>query len=250
VPIVIKSAEDIEKMRAAGRVVAQVHAMLAVKIRPGVTTGELDRAAHAMIVEAGGTPSFLNYHGYPRSICTSVGREVVHGIPGDRVLEEGEIVSVDVGVYMNGFHGDAANTYPVGQVDREIVALINAAREAFWAGFAVARPGKRVGDVSAAVQTAIEERGYGVVRGYGGHGVGRSMHEDPSVPNYGEPSTGARLQPGMTFALEPMLTLGDPEVVELDDGWTVVTRDGKPSAHFEHTLLITENEPEILTCLS
>lgn len=248
-PIVIKSDEDIEKMRASGRVVAEVHVILAEMIRPGITTGELDQAARELIDRAGGTPSFLNYNGYPRSICTSVGSEVVHGIPGERVLQEGEIVSVDVGVYLNGFHGDAADTYAVGQIDEELVALIEAARRSFDAGLAKARPGFRVGDVSAAVQDAIESAGYGVVRGYGGHGVGRSMHEDPSVPNYGEAGAGARLQPGMTFALEPMLSLGDSEVVELDDGWTVVTRDGKPAAHYEHTILITEGEPEILTCL-
>jgi methionyl aminopeptidase len=249
-PIVIKSSEDIQKMRAAGRVVAEAHALLADMVRPGITTGELDRAAHELIARAGGTPSFLNYHGYPRSICTSVGAEVVHGIPGERVLQEGEIVSIDVGVYLNGFHGDAADTYAVGHAGDELLALIGAARRSFAAGLMQARKGRRVGDVSAAVQSVIDEAGYGVVRGFGGHGVGRSMHEDPSVPNYGEPCTGARLQPGMTFAIEPMLALGDPEVVELEDGWTVVTRDGKPAAHFEHTVLITEGDPEILTCLT
>ncbi len=236
-------------MRVSGRVVAQVHALMGAMIKPGVTTGELDAAARELIEETGGTPSFLNYQGFPGSICASVGPEVVHGIPGDRVLVEGEIISVDVGAFVNGFHGDAAVTYAVGSIEPAMEKLIEASRRAFEAGYALARPGNRVGDVSAAIQESIESAGFGVALHYGGHGIGRRMHEDPSVPNYGEPGTGARLQPGMTLAIEPMLTAGSPETVELDDGWTVLTADGQASAHYEHTILITESEAEILTQL-
>ena len=246
-PILIKSDADIEQMRIAGRVVADVHRCVAEMIAPGITTKELDAAAHAIIVEAGGSPSFLGYHGFTGSICASVNEEVVHGIPGDRVLQEGEIISIDVGAYLGGFHGDAAATYPVGEIDPELAQLIDGARQAFEAGCVQAIAGNRVGDISATIQRSIESLGYGIVRGYGGHGIGRTMHEDPSVLNYGEAGTGARLQPGMTLAIEPMLTLGDSEVRELDDGWTVVTVDGSPSAHYEHTVLITENGPELLT---
>jgi methionyl aminopeptidase len=218
-------------------------------IEPGITTRELDATAAAIIAEAGGSASFLGYYGYPGSICASVNEEVVHGIPGERVLQEGDIISIDVGAYIDGFHGDAAATYPVGEISPDVQALIEAAERAFDAGIALAVPGNRVGDISAAIQESIESAGYGVVRGYGGHGVGRQMHEDPSVPNYGKAGTGARLQPGMTLAIEPMLTLGNAEVEELEDGWTVVTVDRSPSAHYEHTVLITEDLPERLTQL-
>jgi methionyl aminopeptidase len=247
VPILIKSDTDIQKMRVAGQVVADVHQKMAELIKPGVTTAELDTAAAAIIEAAGGEPSFLGYHGYPAAICASVNEEVVHGIPGDRKLQEGDIVSIDVGAYIEGFHGDAAATYTVGTVKPADRDLIEAAERAFEAGFAVAIVGNRVGDISAAIQQSIEESGYGIVRMYGGHGIGRRMHEDPSVLNYGEPGSGARLQPGMTLAIEPMLTLGDADVRELDDGWTVVTVDGSPAAHFEHTVLITDSLPERLT---
>lgn len=246
-PILIKSADDIARMRAAGNVVAAVHARMRELIAPGVTTAELDEAAAAIIAEAGGSASFLGYYGYPASICASVNEEVVHGIPGDRVLQDGDIISVDVGAYLDGFHGDAAATYAVGTVAPELLALIEAAERAFQAGFAAAVPGNRVGDISAAIQRSIEADGYGVVEGYGGHGIGRRMHEDPSVPNLGEAGTGAKLQPGMTLAIEPMLTLGDAAVEELEDGWTVVTVDRKPSAHYEHTVLVTEELPVRLT---
>jgi methionyl aminopeptidase len=248
-PIHLKSPTDIEKMRVSGQVVARVHALMAMMIQPGVTTAELDRAARELIEDAGGTPSFLNYHGFPGSICASVGPEVVHGIPGERALEEGEIISVDVGAYVDGFHGDAAVTYPVGAIEPELHSLIEASVRAFEAGLEAARPGKRVGDISAAIESAIEADGFGIVLHYGGHGIGRKMHEDPSVPNYGEPGTGAKLQPGMTLAVEPMLTAGSPETIELEDGWTVVTEDGKAAAHYEHTILITQEGAEILTRL-
>jgi len=250
VPILIKSAADIEKMRAAGQVVADVHRKMRALIEPGITTGELDAVAAEIIRAAGGSPSFLGYHGYPGNICTSVNEEVVHGIPGERVLVDGDIVSIDAGAYLDGFHGDAAATYAVGRIQPRVQDLIDAAQRAFEAGLAAAVVGNRVGDISAAIQRSIESAGHGVVRGYGGHGVGRRMHEDPSVPNYGDPGTGARLQPGMTLAIEPMLTLGQADVRELADGWTVVTADGKPSSHYEHTVLITDGVPERLTQLA
>ncbi len=246
-PIHIKSPEDIEKMRIAGDAVARVHALMAGMVAPGVYTAELDLAARRLIEEAGGTPSFLNYNGFPGSICASVGREVVHGIPGDRQLKEGEIISIDVGAFINGFHGDAAVTYAVGSISPELEALIASAERAFEAGRRAARVGHRVGDISAAVQSSIEADGYGIVRHYGGHGIGRRMHEDPSIPNLGTAGTGAHLQSGMTLAIEPMLTLGSPDTIELEDGWTVVTADGTASAHFEHTIVINDNEAEILT---
>lgn len=248
-PIVIKSPADIERMRAAGRLVAEVHAEMARMIEPGITTGQLDDRAREIIEAAGASPSFLGYGGFPKSICTSIDDEIVHGIPGDRVLEAGQIISVDVGAYLDGFHGDAAVTYPVGEVAEELKKLIEDTEQSFWVGFEYARAGNRVGDISAAIQDYAESRGYGVIRLYGGHGIGRRMHEDPSVLNYGEPGTGAKLQPGMTLAIEPMLVLGSPETRELDDNWTVVTVDGSAAAHFEHTVLITDDEPEVLTKL-
>ena len=248
-PILIKSNADIEQMRVAGQVVAEVHRRMAELVAPGVTTKELDAVAFSIIDEAGGSPSFLGYHGFPASICASVNEEVVHGIPGDRVLQEGEIISVDVGAYIGGFHGDAAATYPVGEVETELAELIAGAHQAFEAGCEQAVVGNRIGDISAAIQHKIDSLGYGIVRDYGGHGIGRRMHEDPSVLNYGVPGTGALLQPGMTLAIEPMLTLGNSDVRELEDGWTVVTADGLPAAHYEHTVLVTENEPDLLTQL-
>lgn len=246
-PILIKSESDVERMRVSGGVVAAVHRAMAALVAPGITTGELDREARRIIEAAGGSPSFLGYHGYPGAICTSVNEEVVHGMPGDRELKDGDIISIDVGVYLDGFHGDAAVTYAVGTIQPDLKALIDAAKLAFETGIAEACAGQQVGDISAAIQESIERAGYGVVRGYGGHGIGRRMHEDPSVPNYGRAGSGARLQPGMTLAIEPMLTLGGPEVRELDDGWTVVTVDGLASSHYEHTVLITDGAPELLT---
>lgn len=234
-------------MRASGKVVAQVHARMRELIRPGVSTGELDAVARQMIEAAGGTPSFLGYYGYPASICTSINEEIVHGIPRDRKLESGQIISIDVGVYLDGFHGDAAATYPVGDIAPELQQLIDDTQAAFWAGFEAAQVENRVGDISAAVQALAEPRGYGIIREYGGHGVGRQMHEDPGVLNWGEAGTGAKLQAGMTLAIEPMLALGSSETKELSDGWTVVTLDGSPAAHYEHTVLISEDGPEALT---
>ena len=247
-PIVIKSPADIERMRAAGLLVAQVHARMREIVKPGVTTAELDRVAAEMLAAAGAKASFLGVGGtYPASICASVDEELVHGIPGPRVLKEGQIISVDIGAYLNGFHGDAAVTYPVGKVSQELQDLIAAAERCFWAGAKAAKAGARIGDVSAAVQREAEAGGYSVIREYGGHGIGRKMHEEPSVLNWGDPGTGTRLQNGMTFALEPMIALGSPETRELADGWTVVMADGRPAAHYEHTLLINDDEPIVLT---
>lgn len=249
-PIVIKSPLDIERMRAAGRLVAEVHAEIARMVQPGVTTGELDDRAREVIEAAGATPSFLGYGGFPRSICASVDDEIVHGIPGERKLQAGQIIAVDVGAHLDGFHGDAAVTYAVGDVSEDLQRLIDDTERAFWIGLKQAKAGNRVGDISAAIQEYAESHGLGVIRMYGGHGIGRRMHEDPSVLNYGDPGTGAKLQPGMTLAIEPMLVLGSPETRELDDEWTVVTVDGSAAAHFEHTVLITDDEPEVLTKLA
>jgi methionyl aminopeptidase len=246
-PIVMKSPGDIDRMRAAGIVVARVHARLRDMIAPGVTTGELDEVAFTMIDEAGGYPSFLNYNGFPKSICTSINDEIVHGIPGDRALIEGDIISIDVGVKLDGFHADAARTHPVGTVSDDARMLIEATEAAFWAGYAQVREGNRMGDVAHAIQTFAESRGYGVILGYGGHGIGRSMHEDPHVPNAGEPGTLSLLRPGMTFAIEPMLSIGPPTARELEDGWTVVVESGAFAAHFEHTVGVAGEEALILT---
>ncbi|MGH9173766.1 MAG: type I methionyl aminopeptidase, partial [Vicinamibacterales bacterium] len=238
---------DLERMRAAGAVVAAVHDRLRLMVEPGITTDELDAAAFALIEGAGGYPSFLNYRGYPASICASVNDEILHGIPGDRVLKDGDILSLDIGVKLDGFHGDAARTIPVGNVAPRVVELIETAEECFWVGFRALKAGGRIGDAGSVIQALAESRGFGVVRDYAGHGVGRQMHEDPSVPNYGQPGTGALLRPGMTFALEPMLTLGFPETRILPDNWTVVTADGLPAAHYEHTVAITSDGAIILT---
>lgn len=234
-------------MRAAGLVVARVHDALRDMLRPGVMTGALDDAAREMIEGAGGYPSFLHYNGFPKSICASVNEEIVHGIPGPRELRAGDIVSIDVGVKLNGFHADAARTHAVGDVSDELRALIDATEAAFWAGYARVREGGRMGDVAHAIQTYAESRGYGVILGYGGHGIGRSMHEDPHVPNAGEPGTLSLLRPGMTFAIEPMLSIGPPLARELADGWTVVVASGSPAAHFEHTVAVAGEEALILT---
>jgi methionyl aminopeptidase len=250
VPVVLKSNADLERMRAAGAVVASVHERLRGLVQPGITTRELDAVAYTMITSAGGSPSFLNYRGYPASICASVNDEILHGIPGDRQLQDGDILSLDLGVYLDGFHGDAAVTIPVGMVEPRQMELIETAEECFWVGFRALRAGGRIGDAGAVIQELAESRGFGVVRDYAGHGVGRKMHEEPSVPNYGRPGSGSRLRVGMTFALEPMLTLGSHETRVLPDNWTVVTADGSAAAHYEHTVAITENGPEILTAMT
>jgi len=245
----IKSAAEIERMKAAGRLTAQTLDMLARLIREGITTQALNDAADAFIRSHGATPSFLGYDSYPKSICVSVNSEVVHGIPGKRRIKDGDIVSVDVGAYLGGCHGDAARTFLVGNVTDEVKRLVEVTRECFYKGIAFAKKGYRVSDISLSIQRHAEANGYGVVRELTGHGIGKNMHELPNVPNFHVPSAGkgVRLAPGMTLAIEPMINLGGKEVFVRDDKWTVETRDFKPSAHYENTVLITEGEPLILT---
>lgn len=245
--IILKTAEEIAVLREAGRIVARCLEVLAEAIRPGITTGELDAIAEAFIRKAGGIPTFKGYFGYPASICASPNDVVVHGIPGPRVLKEGDIISIDVGVTYKGFVGDAAYTWPVGRVSEAARKLMRVTEEALHAGIAQAWPGKRLGDISHAVQAHVEAHGFSVVRDYVGHGVGRRMHEEPQVPNFGPPGKGPVLAAGMVLAIEPMVNAGRHEVFTDRDNWTVRTRDGKLSAHFEHSVAITENGPEILT---
>jgi methionyl aminopeptidase len=246
-PVLLKSAADIERMRAAGAIVAAVHSRLRELVVPGVTTRELDAAAHELITAAGGYPAFLGYRGYPASACISVNEVVLHGIPGDRVLREGDIVSVDVGVRLDGFFADGAVTIPVGVISTAAARLLEVTERCFWIGFEALRVGSRLGDVAALIQAHAEANGMSVVREYAGHGVGRQMHEDPSVPNYGAPGTGSRIRNGMTIALEPMICLGQPVTRVLPDGWTVMTADGSLAAHYEHTVALVDGEPVILT---
>lgn len=247
--ITIKSAQELQRMRRAGRIVARVLAGLREMVRPGVTTAALDAWAEQTIRQEGGVPSFKGYRGYPASLCVSIDAEIVHGIPGRRRLQEGQIVSLDVGVIYQGYQGDAAITVGVGQISPVAADLLRATEQALAAGIAAARPGGRLGDISNAIQKVAESYGYGIVRDLVGHGIGQAMHEDPQIPNYGEPGRGPLLRPGMTLALEPMLTEGDYHTRLLDDMWTVVTVDNGLSAHFEHTIAITEGGREILTCL-
>jgi methionyl aminopeptidase len=247
--IVIKSAREIEIMHQAGRIVAETLALLAENVRPGITTRELDELTFRTITKQGATPSFKGYRGYPASLCASINDEVVHGIPDKRVLKEGEIISLDVGAYYKGLHGDAAVTVPVGKINSRTQALLDACKAGLAAAIAAAKAGSRIGDISSAVQTEVEARGFSVVREYTGHGVGRDLHEDPLVPNYGEPHQGVVLRPGMTLALEPMINMGAWAVKVKPNGWTVVTRDGSWSAHFEHSVAITEGDADILTRL-
>ncbi len=248
--ITIKSPLELESMRRAGAVVGSVIDLLKSSVEPGMTTRDLDRIAHKEIVRHGAKPTFKGYRGFPASICTSVNEEIVHGIPGRRVLQEGDVVKVDVGATLDGLIGDAAVSLPVGQVPPEVRALIDDTRASLEVGIKAAVPGARVGDIGKAVQTYGESRGYGVVREFVGHGVGRFLHEDPQVPNYGQAGMGALLRVGMCIAIEPMLNMGDWRTRILEDDWTVVTADGKLSAHFEHSIAITENGPEVLTAHS
>ena len=248
--ITIKSAADIEKMDEAGRIVEETLNLLAKSAEIGMTTQELDDIAVSYIKSRGAEASFLNYNGYPRSICTSVNEQVVHGIPGKYRLKDGDILSLDVGAYKNGFHGDAARTVLVGNVPEETQKLVRVTKECFFEGIRFAKPGNRISDIAKAIQAHAESHGYGVVRDLVGHGIGRNMHEDPEVPNFWDTAhfgRGARLEAGMTIAIEPMINAGTARVLQLSDGWTVVTADGKPSAHYENTVLITEGEPRLLT---
>lgn len=242
-----RSPEELEKMRVAGHIVGRVLARISEIALQGVTTQELDAVAESLIREAGGIPSFKGYHGYPASICASVNEEIVHGIPRDRVLVEGDIVSIDVGAIWQGYHGDAAVTLAVGEISEPAAAVMAATKAALEAGIAAVRDGVRLGDVSHAIERSARDAGCEVIREYGGHGIGREMHEPPSIRNWGPPGGGLRLRQGMTICLEPMLTLGGYDTRVLQDGWTVVTADGSLSAHFEHTIAVTDDGAEILT---
>ncbi|MDD2553134.1 MAG: type I methionyl aminopeptidase [Desulfotomaculaceae bacterium] len=245
--ITCKSEREIAYMREAGRVVAKAHAELARAIRVGITTMELNRLAEAIIVKEGARPAFKGLYGFPYTICASVNEEVVHGFPSLRKLENGDIISIDIGAEINGYFGDSAATYPVGDVSPEVLKLLKATEESLYKGIAMAKAGNRLSDISHAVQTCAEGYGYSVVRDYVGHGIGRKPHEDPQVPNFGKPGRGLRLRAGMTLAIEPMINMGTYEVRTLSNNWTVVTLDAKLSAHFEHTIAVTDDQPEILT---
>ncbi|MFZ5907733.1 MAG: type I methionyl aminopeptidase [Nitrospirota bacterium] len=247
--IILKSPEEIEVMAQACSIVAKTLDYVGNMIKPGVTTGQIEQAAEAYIKSNNATPAFKGYRGYPACICASVNNEVIHGIPSDRRLEEGDILGVDLGVYKGGFYGDAAYTFPVGKTEAETERLLRVAEEALYRGIRNALPDKRISDISYAIQNHVESNGFTVVRAFVGHGIGRNLHEDPQIPNFGQPGRGHRLRPGMTLAIEPMVNAGGYEVVVLNDGWTAVTMDGKLSAHFEHTIAVTENEPRILTQL-
>lgn len=246
--IPVKSPGDVRRMRQSGRIAADVLMALEEHVRPGVTTAELDGVAYELITKAGGEPSFLGYGGFPASICSSVNEQVVHGIPSEEcVLHDGDIISVDVGVFYKGFHGDNARTYPVGPVAPEVTELLKVTRESLALGLAQVRAGAPLGAMSHAIQAHAEAHGFGVVRQFAGHGIGKKLHEEPHVPNYGRPDEGPELRAGMALAIEPMINAGTHRVRTLDDGWTVVTEDGRLSAHFEHTVIVLSDGIEIMT---
>ena len=241
--ITLKSEHEIELMRRAGKITAAARALAREMVKPGVTTQQIDKAVYHFIKSQG----FLNYNGYPASVCVSVNDEIIHGIPGKRVLKEGDIVSVDVGAYIGGFHGDCAGTYPCGQVSDQALDLIRVTQQCFFEGIKFAREGYRLSDISHAVQEYAESHGYSIVREYVGHGIGRRMHESPEVPNFGNPGHGPRLLRGLTIAVEPMVNAGSAAIRQMPDGWTVKTADGENAAHYENTILITDGDPELLT---
>ena len=243
----LRSREEIEKIRVSAAIVAGTLDLVRDLVRPGVTTHALDAKAEEYIRDNGGEPSFLGYHGYPAATCISINEEVVHGIPGDRVVRDGDIVGVDVGVVKNGYHGDAAATFEVGEIPEPVRRLLRVTQECLDQAIGAFRDGNRLGDVGHAVQSHAERHGYGVVRALVGHGIGEKMHEDPQVPNYGKPGVGLKLKPGLVLAIEPMITMGGWEVETLADQWTIVTRDGSMAAHFEHTVVLTEDGPEVLS---
>ena len=246
--ITLKSSHEIQLMRQAGKITAAARALAGAMVAPGVTTREIDRAVHRFIKSHGAEPSFLGFNGFPASVCISVNDEIIHGIPGHRVLREGDIVSIDVGAFKDGYHGDCAATYPCGQISEEARRLIEVTRQSFFEGLKFAREGYRLPDLSGAIQRYVEANGFSVVREYVGHGIGRKMHESPEVPNYVEPKAGRpRFLRGMTIAVEPMVNAGGAGVYTMPDGWTVRTADGRLSAHYENTILITDGEPELLT---
>ena len=245
--ITLKSAHEIELMRRAGKITAAARAVARDMVKPGVTTQQIDKAVYKFITEQGATPSFLHYNGYPASVSVSVNDEIIHGIPGKRVLQEGDIVSIDVGAYIGGYHGDCAATFPCGKVSPEAQNLIDVTRQSFFEGIKMAKAGNHLHQISAAINDYVDQFGYGVVRDLVGHGIGTHLHEDPQIPNFRQHRRGIKLVPGMTLAIEPMINAGTWEVSWLDDDWTVVTDDGSLSAHYENTILITDGEPEILT---
>ena len=245
--ITIKNERELESMRQACIITAKARALAGTMVKPGVSTKAIDQAVYDFIVAQGAKPSFLNYNGFPASACISVNSTVIHGIPDGYILKDGDIVSVDVGAFYKGFHGDCAATFACGAISTEAQKLIDVTRQSFYEGLKLCRRGKRVQDISHAIQTYVESNGFSVVRSFVGHGVGRALHEEPVVPNFGNPGRGPRLLPGMTLAIEPMVNEGVYDVKVLKDGWTTVTADGKLSAHYENTVLITDGEPEILT---
>lgn len=245
--ITIKTEEQIEKMRVAGQILARLDEILRAEIKPGVSTKHLDAIAEEYIRSQGAVPSFKGYSGFPASICASINEEVVHGIPSHRTLRDGDIISIDMGSYINGYHGDCARTYGVGEISEKDKKLIEITRQSFFEGIKYARAGCHLHEIGAAVQKYVEANGFGVVRDYVGHGIGRNMHEDPAIPNYRQIGRGSKLLKGMVLAVEPMVTTGSYDVRVLDDGWTAVTADGLNAAHYENTLVITDGEPEILT---
>ncbi len=246
--ITLKSSHEIQLMRQAGKITAAARALAGAMVAPGVTTREIDRAVHRFIKSHGAEPSFLGFNGFPASVCISVNDEIIHGIPGHRVLREGDIVSIDVGAFKDGYHGDCAATYPCGQISEEARRLIEVTRQSFFEGLKFAREGYRLPDLSGAIQRYVEANGFSVVREYVGHGIGRKMHESPEVPNYVEPKAGRpRFLRGMAIAVEPMVNAGGAGVLVMPDGWTVKTADGRLSAHYENSILITDGEPELLT---
>ncbi|MGB9823305.1 type I methionyl aminopeptidase [Thermodesulfovibrio sp.] len=248
--IILKSPEEIKKMRQSCRIVAKVLEELKIYIKEGLTTKQIEQFIENLIIKMGGIPAFKGYRGYPASACISINEQVVHGIPSEKVfVKEGDIVSVDVGVLYESFYGDAAYTYPVGKISDEAQRLLKVTEEALYKGIAEARVGNRIGDISSAIQRHVESNGFSVVRAFVGHGIGRSLHEEPQIPNFGTKGVGPKLKKGMTLAIEPMVNAGTYGVKILSDGWTAVTEDGSLSAHFEHTIAVTDNEPEILTKL-
>ncbi|WP_242294763.1 type I methionyl aminopeptidase [Bacillus cereus group sp. BfR-BA-01447] len=247
--IICKTPREIEIMREAGRIVALTHQELKQHITPGITTKELDQIAEKTIQKYGATPSFKGYNGFPGSICASVNEELVHGIPGKRKLKEGDIISIDIGAKYNGYHGDSAWTYPVGNISESVQKLLDVTEKSLYLGLEQVKPGERLSNISHAVQTHAEENGFSIIREYVGHGIGQDLHEDPQIPHYGPPNRGPRLKPGMVICVEPMVNQGRRYVKTLSDDWTVVTVDGKWCAHFEHTIALTEAGYEILTTL-
>ncbi|MFC4263595.1 type I methionyl aminopeptidase [Ferruginibacter yonginensis] len=244
----IKSKEEIEIMRHSCLLVGEAHAVIAKELKAGITPHYINKVVETFILDNGGTPSFKNYHGYPYATCISVNAAVVHGFPTDVPLKDGDIISLDIGIYKNGFHGDSAYTYAIGSIAADVQQLLRVTKESLYIGIEKARAGNRIGDIGAAIQEYTEKKhGYGVVRDLVGHGLGRSMHEDPQVPNYGKRGTKEKLKEGMVLAIEPMINMGVKEVVHLEDGWTILTKDGKPSAHFEHDVHVTKNGPDILS---